>query len=716
MPLDKLTWLKKKIGFDVEAAKKKKATGATGAAPVVTAAATAGAALGAAPAAGWQGAQRTAAAVPSGPTIGANRQAPPPTPAAARGVQIGANRQPRPVAGAYATADSILPPDDLSHTGPQSGASSASYEPQQFIDVGSYVTEAEAAQRLNSGQSAPAENGTYLTEEEMAERRRALEAAPAYGGTTYMTQEQIDALGQQNEDLDDEDSDDEDEDEDSTGSVPRSGRNFKTDKESIDKKVKTFEPVDASNTDYARGVQGATGMKGKFAGDEYAGEHNQAGWREKPWRVDGGNTGITTALSTEQERKDNTLVLQEDGTYKTADGRDPSDQTLGYAMDPKTGEVATFTDRMNIVTEGPNGEKIVSPSMGVMQGISNFKRGDGDLEVTHHTTALGGDVVLDENGEAKLDSRGRPIMKSRETASAGFVEFNFLGQMVSISNASGHYKPSVSMLLQAVEHLSKEGAFFEDEITDAQGLEVDPDSKPGKLFAAVQEKLKQKAPLLQLAQTKTAELAEATDEKEQERLAHEIEDISKQLEGLTKELEAPAKILAKLGIAPSMRMRSDARVEVTEVKAGMTGAQIREATTTRTTVEDFLKSGGNEDQLELKKTMMEELEEKTAGKRETLDQMAEVRAKRTSGSSGSSPTREDIKQALNDLKNGTDPTQKAQTGERGDGGLQQNRPSESNAYLQSLGENGGSEQGGAEDSEATDNIGQPGGGYRNPIP
>ena len=311
-------------------------------------------------------------------------------------------------------------------------------------------------------------------------------------------------------------------------------------------------------------------------------------------------TGITTAMSSEQERKDNTLVLQEDGTYKTADGRDPTGQTRGYAMDPKTGELATFTERINIVTEGPNGEKNLSPNLGVTQGISNFKRGDGDLEVTHHTTALGGDVVLDENGEAKLDSRGRPIMKSREAASAGFVEFNYLGQMVSISNASGHYKPSVSMLLQAVEHLSKQGAFFENEITDAQGHAVDSDSKPGKLFAAVQEKLKQKAPLLQLAQTKTAELAEATDEKEQERLANEIEDISKQIEGLSNELEAPTKILAKLGIAPSMRMRSNARVEVTEAKAGMTGAQIRTAATTRTTVKDFLKSGGNKDQLELK--------------------------------------------------------------------------------------------------------------------
>ncbi len=378
-----------------------------------------------------------------------------------------------------------------------------------------------------------------------------------------------------------------------------------------------------------------TGLKGKRVGDEYAGEHNMSGWRSaKPENKQ--NTAIFTALNTEQQRADRTLELAEDGSYVKGDGTSVKGKVLGYAMDPATGEMVGFDDTARGKKDGAT---VVE---GGIDRVAFARRQDPSIkmEIGHHSTALGGDVDTGEDGAAKLDRDGKPIMKSRAAASAGFVTFDALGQLVKISNSSGHYKPQVDYLIQAVEHLSRQGAFVTDALADADGNPIDPASDAGRLHEAVQPRLKQAAALMKEAQTLSAHLAQDDlPDTEAGAAGKRIKAIGDQITVLNKAVET----LRKLGVAPSQKARR-VEAEYLEIRNGMTGVEVRDGKTAPKTLEAgrFLRTGGgNVEQEANKQVVLDELNRKGPA----LRKAAEAGALASEGS-GTKPEPADVSAAL----------------------------------------------------------------------
>jgi hypothetical protein len=409
------------------------------------------------------------------------------------------------------------------------------------------------------------------------------------------------------------------------------------------KPAKTFAPVDTTPT--------PTGMKATRVADGYDGEHNQAAWRN--WGVAKDNTQITTKLNTDAERTANAQQQNADGSYKKGDGSSVAGKELGYAMDA-SGQVVTFKEnKAEIITTDADGNTTRREAQG-LDDIKQTVRSDPDAraELTHHSTVLGGDVVTDKDGQPVLDGEGRPMMRSRAAASAGVVEFDLSGRIVKINNNSGHYKPQVDALLQAVEQLTKQGAFFENDITDVRGRILQPDDKRLQLYEAAKDKLKDAATLSERAATLSASLATAEDEDEQANLAKDLGKLSDEIETLNKAIAQAQTVLRKLGVAPSQKLRDDAKVEFLDVKPGMTAFQIKTAQTEELKVGKFLKSGGgNKEALENKRDVLDEI--KKAGKqtRKALNAEAQARADEIGGS-GPAPDDDAVEAALAALKGG----------------------------------------------------------------
>jgi hypothetical protein len=358
-----------------------------------------------------------------------------------------------------------------------------------------------------------------------------------------------------------------------------------------------------------------TGMKSKRVDAKYDGEHNQAGWRQEMWKmggkpVDPENTHITTKLYSEEEQARNQLVQQADGSFKR--GATATDnQSMGFVMDA-SGRMVAFND--GVSGTGPDGR----PTLPGASPFSGLKDG-GRVEATHHSTALGGEVVLDEHGKPKLDKEGRPIMRSKAAALAGTVAFDDDGKIETISNQSGHYKPTVDYLLQGVEYLTRQGAFFEDEVvrmTDhvAEGEKYKAlrDSDPDyKLYKKVQAKIVEgtnlKGRVNGLVEgRKSAE--GKRDQREAARIDAELEKLKGEYDTIRAFVDKSSEELRKKGVGPSNRMRGDAKAEFLDIKPGMTGADVRLAATKKMEVEKFAKTGGgNEAQAARKAAMLEDL-------------------------------------------------------------------------------------------------------------
>ena len=389
-------------------------------------------------------------------------------------------------------------------------------------------------------------------------------------------------------------------------------------------KAKRFAPVDTTPT--------PTGMKAKRVADSYDGEHNQVGWRN--WSVARDNTQVTTKLYNDAEIAANALKLQEDGSYTKGDGSDVDPAELGYAMDA-SGKMVTFKEgAAAIITTDADG----TTSRRDAQGIEDIKatiRADptARAEMPHHSSVLGGDVVTDKDGKPVLDKAGRPMMRSRAAASAGSVKFDFLGRIINISNNSGHYKPQVDYLLQAVEQLTRQGAFFNDNITDADGYDLSADDKRLKLYEAAKEKLKHAQTLGDRAAALTDALAAAEDEKDQADIAADLDRLNGEIDQLNTDVAQAQKVLRKLGIAPSQQLRDRANVEFLDIKPGMTPLQIKTAKTEKMRVGKFLKSGGgNQEALEQKRDVLKEIRSAGKGTRKALNAEAKARADEIGGS------------------------------------------------------------------------------------
>jgi hypothetical protein len=310
----------------------------------------------------------------------------------------------------------------------------------------------------------------------------------------------------------------------------------------------------------------------------YAGEHDRAGWR-KPKSRD--NTDSVTKLFSPEERANATLVQDENGNFETAEGMSVKSDTLGYAMDPDTGEMVSFR-------EGTKDEADVNGKKKVL----NY----------HHSSVLGTDTPDTDTG----DQRSRPA------ASAGHVKFDADGKIVAMSNISGHYKPDVTKLLQAMEYLSRQGAFFEDRVTGPDGRDLDPKSKEGQLFDAVQRQRQRHAQLLKQAAALQDRLeVEDITEEEAAAIAADMDELTKQIAGAAETLANASRMLGKLGVGPSQKMRAGVQAIYVEPKGNETGKQVHDLQLTSVDAPTFLRTGGgNEKQTGLKAQAMEELKKK----------------------------------------------------------------------------------------------------------
>jgi hypothetical protein len=412
---------------------------------------------------------------------------------------------------------------------------------------------------------------------------------------------------------------------------------------------KQWERVDTTPT--------PSGMKTRRVDETYEGEHNTLGWRKDVWAnttsgIERDNTRITTKLNSEQEVKDNTLVQAEDGRFRKGDGSSVASSEMGYAMDASGNMVVFKEGQADIVLTGSdNVTRRVPSTVGVGQEAFKLHPDRVRLELAHHSSALGGDVVKDASDTVVTDAEGRPMMRSRAAAAAGTVKFDMQGRIIEISNASGHYKPTVDFLIQGLERLLAQGAFFSDQLADANGNPLKPGDKAHSLYTLVQDRLAECREIAARAGALSKQLVEATDPEQQAALGQQIGMLSDELAALSGKVEEATHVLRKLGVAPAMRVRA-VTAEYIDVKPEMTGAQVRSASAEKMDVEAFLRSGGgNTDQADNKRTMLDELEQTTSGVRGRLDQQAEKRAAVVGKKAPAepAPSAKDVDQALADM-------------------------------------------------------------------
>lgn len=352
-----------------------------------------------------------------------------------------------------------------------------------------------------------------------------------------------------------------------------------------------------------------SGMKTKPVGPEYDGEHNQRGWRGSPTTA--GKTDIKTRSFTAEEQKQNELTMRKDGSFFREAG-DLGGQKVGYAMDGSGRMVGFGEHDSRMVATNEKGEETAFPAddeQAILAGHRTVQPGER-LEVMHHSTALGGDVVLGDDGKPVLGADGKPVLRARPVASAGFVSFDVFGKIARISNLSGHYKPGVEYLAQAIEHLLVQGAFFKEEVTDTSGRPLSTFSKEGQLFAATQKRLAAAAGMSDRITGLTAALqaAEAEGDTAAEAgLGKTLVQLQKELDDETKKITAAKDVLSKLGIGPSNRLRPGVQAEYLQPKAGATGAEVRTAQSSTMSAYDFLKTGGGNRDAAFAKSEMAQL-------------------------------------------------------------------------------------------------------------
>jgi len=163
-------------------------------------------------------------------------------------------------------------------------------------------------------------------------------------------------------------------------------------------------------------------VKRKALGAQYAGEDKKSGWRADnlapgtdPAEREAYREGdrVTTRYFDSEEKRKSGVDVGGDGLLRDADG-DLKDGKEGFVVDPETGKLHTF--------EG---------------GFEDV--GDGKKKATHHSSPLaGGDVA----GAGHIKTEG--------------------GRVKSIDDASGHYKPGGDLTYQMVQKLEAAAAKLVD--------------------------------------------------------------------------------------------------------------------------------------------------------------------------------------------------------------------------------------------------------------
>ena len=489
--------------------------------------------------------------------------------------------------------------------------------------LGNYTVDVSARPDLGLSDSARTSQKTPTHYREFREPEAADPAQPAFPGASNYMAPLVDLTTQSSDTSDDDDDDSDDENDAAEGPYGQAT-------EASGDEARAADPSAAGGADDIEiepHTPVETGMKSlRVDAKKYEGEHNKAGWRKEIWKVDAEDTRITTKLYSEEEQAANRLVQKSGGKFKLGDGQATDNLKRGFAMD-ETGRMVAFKEdaREKITPDPYDGEErreetTDHPTKVVKDDPS------ARVEITHHSTVLGGEAVLDEHGKPVLDAEGRPMMRSKAAALAGDVEFNNAGQIKNITNKSGHYKPTVDYLLQGVEHLMKQGAFFEDEVvrmTDevAEGEKYKPlkDSDPDyKLYKNVQAKLADGKKLAARIRTLSEALDKEEDEKKAAEIGGQLEKLKGELDTLKALVDKSQEHLRKHGVGPSNRLRWDARAEFLEVKKGMTGADVHAAPTTAMHVGEFLKTGGGYENEKLREDGEDEGKDQASLKEEAL--------------------------------------------------------------------------------------------------
>lgn len=262
-------------------------------------------------------------------------------------------------------------------------------------------------------------------------------------------------------------------------------------------------------------------LKSKTLGAEYKDEDKKVGWRaDNVTTVPDGKGGrrpatpkdieeirekttTTTKYYDEQEKTASAVAIDPKGKLRDAQGDKLADRKHGFVMDPDTRKVHTFEAKVETDAQG-------------------------NRKTTHHSSPLA----------------GKPV------AGAGHIKTK-KGRIVTIDDASGHYKPSAELTWQVVMELGRQGATLDETLVDVDGDPIDP-----KDWKAAHEKLSKARPLLEKYDKERKRLAgmllkfgDKLSEKETEKIKSEIDKNTDNFEKLTDAIQDAAELIRGAGPA-----------------------------------------------------------------------------------------------------------------------------------------------------------------------
>jgi hypothetical protein len=295
-------------------------------------------------------------------------------------------------------------------------------------------------------------------------------------------------------------------------------------KRAIDEKTAKIRQINATLAKFdipAAGVKDDKPLKSKPLDANYKDEDKKFAWRaENVTEVSDGaggkrrptpediakireKTHLKTKYYTEEEKKAGQVTIDSRGGAQDASGRALQDEKHGFVMDPDTKQLHTFKEAQTVDAQGTKLN-------------------------THHSSPLAGKAV----------------------AGAGHIQTKS-GRVVSIDDASGHYKPSAELTWQVVRELGKQGATLDTSIVDADGDPIDP-----ARWNAANGKLAKAKPLLEKYDKERKRISAillkpsaASSEQEVAKLKGELDANAKNFEKLTDAIKGDAELVRGSGPA-----------------------------------------------------------------------------------------------------------------------------------------------------------------------
>jgi hypothetical protein len=305
---------------------------------------------------------------------------------------------------------------------------------------------------------------------------------------------------------------------------------------------------------------------------EYAGEDKQVGWRTdlKPRDQKEGETAAEYAeylrrrsdpVRSKAFRESDQTVTKYYDDAEREKGKVSFDEQGRAVGGLSANADGTMLDAKGVIARKPGAEEKVVEYVADAQGtLHQFAPGvrptgqkmtspitDKEVvksEATHHSSVLAGGAV----------------------SAAGEIKLDYAGYVTEITNKSGHYKPGATQVIQLLEELAKQGALLDKGylMPDANGMAQPLAGKAKEIHEAIA--------------------------KVQAALERKIAD-GKSVEPDLAAIEKGKQALAKLGAAPANRFR-DVKVEFLAGAEKKTGADVRNTAGTRTTAEEFMRTGG----------------------------------------------------------------------------------------------------------------------------